>query len=130
VRRGGNMGTTWIKRLENRSSSTITLINKQDSGTRGDNIAVPRKTSIAVDMTIPWAAVQGDFPLHHLEILVDGVTRYWIWQSTRSDGDFIRFSTDGAWHDPGEHVHGYAGSATNLFEAIGGAITGNTEDLL
>jgi hypothetical protein len=123
------MSTTWIKRLENRSRSTITLLNKENSGTRGHNIAVPPGSSIAIDMAIPWAAVQTDFPGHHLEIVVGGVTRYWIWQATNADGDFIRFSTDAAWHNQGEHAHGYAGSATNIFEAVGGLISGNTEDL-
>lgn len=123
------MGTTWIKRLENRSQSTITLLNKENSGARGHNIAVPPGSSIMVDMAIPWAPVQSNFPGHHLEIVVGGVTRYWIWQATNADGDFIRFSTDGAWHDQGEHVHGYAGSATNLFEALGGLFSGSPIDL-
>lgn len=82
-----------------------------------------------VDMAIPWAPKQADFAGHHLEIVVGGVTRYWIWQATNADGDFIRFSTDGAWHDQGEHVHGYAGSATNLFEALGGLFSGSPIDL-
>jgi len=77
-------------------------------------------------MKIPWAAVSGDFPSKHLELQVKGVTRFCIWQATHGDGDFIRFSTDKAWHSPGEHAHGYAGSATNLFEAIGGDL----EDLV
>lgn len=123
------MGFTWIKRLENRSRSTITLLNKHDAGTRGHNIAVPPGSSIAVDMTIPWAAAQTDFPTNHLEIVAGGVTRFWIWQATHADGDFIRFSTDGAWHDPGEHAHGYADSAANVFDAIGGLITGTTVNL-
>lgn len=124
------MGTTWIKRLENRSHSTITLINKENSGARGNNVPVPPGSSIMVDMAVPWAPAQGDFAGHHLEIAVGGVTRYWIWQASNADGDFIRFSTDGAWHDQGEHVHGYAGSATNLFEAIGGVISNNLMDLV
>lgn len=113
------MGTTWFKRLENRSRSTVTLLNKEDSNSRGHNIAVPSKTHIALDMKIPWAPFSGDFPSKHLELQKDGVTRYWIWQSTHADGDFIRYSTDSAWHNQGEHVYGYAGSATNFLEAFG-----------
>src|SRR5215217_1576803 len=121
------MGTTWFKRLENRSQSTITLLNKEDSNSRGHNIAVQSGSSIALDMKIPWAALSGDFTSKHLELQVNGVTRYWIWQATHPDGDFIRFSMDGAWHQQGEHVYGYAGSATNFFEAIGG---GDLENLV
>ncbi len=125
------MGTTWFKRLENRSQSTIKLLNIENPNSRGHNIAVPPGSSIALDMAIPWAAASTDFPGHHLEIQVNGFTRYWIWQATQSDGDFIRFSTDTGWHNPGEHVHGYAGSAANLFEAIGGAISAwSAEELL
>jgi hypothetical protein len=66
-----------------------------------------------------------------MELQVDGVTRYWIWQATKGDGDFIRYSTDTGWHDPGEHVFGYAASAANIFEAIGGALfQWDSEELL
>jgi len=116
------MGTTWFKRLENRCSrATIKLLNIEDPNSRGHNIAVPPGTHIALDMKIPWAPLSTDFPAKHMELQVDGITRYWIWQATKSDGDFIRYSTDTGWHDPGEHVFGYAASAANIFEAIGGA---------
>jgi hypothetical protein len=123
------MGVTFIKRLENRSSSPIVLLNKENSTARGSGIVVPPKSRIAADMAIPWAPALGDFAGHHLEIVVGGVTRYWIWQATNADGDFIRFSTDGAWHDQGEHAHGYAGVATNLFEAAAGLFSSNAEPL-
>ena len=123
------MGVTFIKRLENRSRSTIRLLNKENSTTRGHGIAVPPGSSIAIDMAIPWAPAQTDFAGHHLEIVVGGVTRYWIWQAANADGDFIRFSTDGAWHDRGERVHGYAGVATNFFEAVAGFFSSNVEPL-
>ena len=70
------MGVTFIKRLENRSRSTIRLLNKENSTTRGHGIAVPPGSSIAIDMAIPWASAQTDFPGHHLEIVVGAVTRY------------------------------------------------------
>lgn len=123
------MSTTWIKRLENRSRSTITLLNKENPNTRGHLIGVPSGSRIAVDMPIPWAPVQSDFAGHHLELVVGGATKYWIWQATNADGDFIRYSTDGVWHDQGEHVHGYAGSANHLFEAIPGFFANGAEEL-
>ena len=126
------MGTTWFKRLENRCSrATIKLLNIEDPNSRGHNIAVPPGTHIALDMKIPWAPWSTDFPGKHMELQVDGITRYWIWQATKGDGDFIRYSTDTGWHDPGEHVFGYAASAANIFEAIGGALfQWNAEELL
>jgi len=113
------MGTTWFKRLENRTQSKIKLLNIEDSNSRGHNIEVPAGTHIALDMKIPWAPFSGDFQSKHIELQVNGVTRFWIWQATQADGDFIRFSTNGAWQNPGTHVFGYAGSANNLFEVIG-----------
>jgi hypothetical protein len=113
------MATTWFKRLENRSQSRIKLLNIENPNSRGHNIEVLPGTHIAVDMAIPWAPFSGDFPSKHLELQLNGVTHYWIWQATKDDGDFIRFSTNGAWKNPGDHVFGYAGSANNLFEVIG-----------
>ena len=112
------MGTTWFKRLENRSQSRIKLLNIEDANSRGHNIEVLPGTHIAVDMKIPWAPFSGDFPLKHLELQINGVTRFWIWQATQGDGDFIRFSTNGGWQNPGTHVFGYASSANNPFEVI------------
>ena len=56
------------------------------------------------------------FHLKHLELQMNGVTRYWIWQATKDDGDFIRFSTNGGWQNPGTHVFGYAGSAITFLK--------------
>ena len=122
------MATTTIKRFENHSSNPIQLLNLERPLNRGHGIVVPPGGSIWVDMAVPWAT-QGDFGTKHLEIKVNGVTRFWIWQANNNDGDFIRFSTDGQWHDMGDHVHGYAGTATNIFEAVGGLFT-NAEDPL
>lgn len=113
------MGTTWFKRLENRSYSLVKLLNIEDPNSRGHNVEVQAGSHIALDMKIPWAPLPGDFQSKHLELQIDGVTRYWIWQATKDDGDFIRFSTNATWQNPGTHVFGYAGSANNLLEVIG-----------
>ena len=34
---------------------------------------------------------------------MSGTLLFCVWQSNRADGDYVRFSTDGAWHDPGLH---------------------------
>ncbi len=124
------MATTWIKRFENRSQNPIALFNLEHTDNRGHGLTVVPGDSIQVDMAIPWPLVPPfplDFANKHLEIKVNGVTRYCIWQSAHMDGDYIRFSTDGQWHDIGDHVHGYAATATNLYEAVGGLFT-NSED--
>ena len=91
------MGLTFVKRFENRSRSTVILLNKETSNTRGHNIAVPPGSSIAADMAIPWAPAQADFPAHHLEIVVGGVIRYWIWQGKLTafkPGRHVRYDDD------------------------------------
>ena len=116
------MGITAIKRIENRSRSTIQVLNRENPNSRGSNRVVGSGSSIAADIWIPWAPRAEDFMVHHLEIQQFGRTRYWMWQAANADGDFIRFSTDGLWHDQGEKVHGYPGVAKNIFEAVGSAV--------
>ena len=41
------------------------------------------------DMWIPWADSSRDFAEKHMEILINGRTVFWIWQS----GDFIRYNS-------------------------------------
>lgn len=41
------------------------------------------------DMWIPWADSSSDFAEKHIEILINGRTVFWIWQS----GDFIRYNS-------------------------------------
>ncbi|HET6978327.1 MAG TPA: hypothetical protein VFI24_18495 [Pyrinomonadaceae bacterium] len=122
------MATTTIKRFENHSSNPISLLNLEWPISRGHGVVIPPGGRIAVDMAVPWAT-QGNFGTKHLEIKVNGATRFWIWQANNNDGDFIRFSTDGQWHDLGDHVHGYAGTANNIFEAVGGLFTHSDDPL-
>lgn len=126
------MATTWIKRFENRSKDPIALFNLEWTSSRGHGTTVLPGESIQVDMAVPWPTWPGpevNFANKHLEIKINDVLRYCIWQSAHIDGDNIRFSTDGQYHDVGDHVHGYAGTATNLFEAVVGLFT-NSEDPL
>lgn len=124
------MGITAIKRIENRSLSTVQVLNRERPESRGANTVIASGSSIAADMWIPWAPRAEDFLGHHLEIQQSGRPRYWIWQAANADGDFIRFSTDGLWHDQGEKIHGYPGVAKNLLEAVGNAVlTGQLQPL-
>ena len=101
------MGVTTIKRLENRSRSTVTLLNVENRNAPGSGRAVAPGERVDKDMDnwIPWAG-SGDFATKHLEVQFNGVTRFWIWQALNADGDHVRFSVDGRWHDRGEPVDG------------------------
>lgn len=99
------MGVTAIKRLDNRSGSTVTLVNVENPRAPGSGQAVPPGGRLAMDNWIPWAG-SGDFASKHLQVRYDGATRFWIWQALNADGDHVRFSVDGRWYDRGEPVDG------------------------
>jgi len=100
------MGFTAITRVENNSSHTVQLLDIEEPTQRGHGIPIAAGQALDIDIHIPWATQAQDFPKHHLELQLDGQTRYWIWQAAKVDGDFVRFSIDGNWHDPGVRVHG------------------------
>ena len=117
------MGITTIKRIENRSRSAVKILHRDvNTKPRGVNILIEPGGNIAADIWIPWAPTANDFSLQHLQIVEAGITKYWIWQANNADGDFIRYSMDGQWHDQGDKVYGYPDVAKNIFEAVGGAI--------
>jgi hypothetical protein len=100
------LGVTSIKSLDNRSSSTVTLVNVENPGAKGSGRAVAARERLDdMDNPIPWAG-SGDFASKHLQVRYDGATRFWIWQALNADGDHVRFSVDGRWRDRGEPVDG------------------------
>lgn len=105
------MGVTAIRGIDNRSASVVMLLNIERPGSAGDRQAVApgERRNFAATMWIPWAPTEGDFAQHHLELVVGGTPRYWIWQAKNLDGDFVRFSAANAWRDCGEPVDGMAG---------------------
>ncbi|HUS16431.1 MAG TPA: hypothetical protein VM536_15645 [Chloroflexia bacterium] len=100
------MAITTITRVENRASAPVTLLDIENPSAPGHGLSIPPGGVQAVQLPVPWAGDAGAFPTHRLEVQVGGQTRFWIWQAARGDGDFVRFSTDGAWHDPGFRAHG------------------------
>ncbi len=100
------MGVTAIKRIENRSSATLKLINKENPNASVEHAPMGPGSVRDVDIWIPWAGNSWDFPGKHLEIRLNDQPRHWIWQAWKGDGDFVRYSVDGAWHDPGTRVNG------------------------
>ena len=119
------MGLT-IKRIENRSRSPlrVVVVNFWNVIPRGSNVLIGSGSSIEADFSIPLALNPQDFSTNHLQIQLSDRTRYWVWQALNADGNFIRFSTDGLWHDQGERVHGFPLVAEKLFEAVGDMLSG------
>ena len=103
------MGVTAIKRIENRSNATLTLINKENPNTSVERDPIAPGAARAVDIWIPWAGSSDEFKNKHLQLLLNGSARHWVWQAWKGDGDHVRFSNDGAWRDPGARVNGVSG---------------------
>ena len=97
------MAITTITRIENRGTKTVVLSDTENPQAKA---TVAPGTQLDVNMNIPWAASAGDFPQHHMELQVGGQTQFWIWQAYLVNNDFVRFSRDGAWHNPGVPVFG------------------------
>jgi hypothetical protein len=58
-------------------------------------------------MMIPMAGQATDFGSNRLELRLDGLTRYWIWQAASDfDGDYIRFATTAVWSPVANRVKG------------------------
>jgi hypothetical protein len=99
--------STFIKQLENRSSVPVTIFSTESNQTL---VAAPGNT-IPLNMAVPWALAQSDFTNKHLEVRLNGVTRFWLWQhDNRNDGDYVRVATNGAWSALGTRVNGFAGT--------------------
>ena len=104
---------TTVKRIVNSTNDWLYIQNHENPNNSGHFIVLPPGTSGAVVMWIPWCTSQADFQADHfIEIgnwtqvgnLLNPVREYIIWQHDRGtwwgkDGDHVRFSTDGQWHD-------------------------------
>jgi hypothetical protein len=100
------MGLTTITRLVNRSSVSAAVEDIENSHAPGHNVWVPPGGEIPVAFRVPWATSRNEFRRHHLFVNRSSGDNDWIWQAWRSDGDFVRTSRDGEWHDPGNRVAG------------------------
>jgi hypothetical protein len=107
------MGITTIKRIVNSTNEWLYIQNHENPNKSGHFIVLPPGTSGTVEMWVPWCASQADFQADHfIEIgnwapagnVLNPIREYIIWQHDRGtwwgkDGDHVRFSTDGQWHD-------------------------------
>src|SRR5438093_696041 len=102
------MAVTAIKQVLNLSNAAARLLDIENPNARGHGVSIGPGQDLPADMSIPWAAQPQDFLQEHLELQLGGQTRFWIWQAAQLDGDFVRFSVNGSWQDPGLRVHGIA----------------------
>ena len=99
------MGVTTVTRVENRTRNRIAVLDLEKQGT-GHGVLIGPGNSLAVSMNVPWATTRRNFATRHLRVRIGGQPRYWIWQANMRDGDHVRFSIDGAWHELGERIDG------------------------
>lgn len=119
------MGLTAIKAIANFSHGpVVATVNEPASWFFGpsnvETLTVHGTDAAPCNMLIPWCTSQAEFAQHH--ILLDwqpygqSKVKFYVWQSSDADGDFVRYSTDGQYHghndgltgQPAPHVGGDA----------------------
>ena len=97
-------GITNVIKLHNRSSGPLIVYDLENTAAKGHGATISAGADLEVEMAVPWARDPNEFSGHHLRLEIGGAARFWIWQAERGDGDYVRYSTDGAWHNPGDWV--------------------------
>lgn len=98
------MGITAIKHIINNSSQTVLIHNHENTA---NSVTIYPNNCATIDIWIPWCASQGDWQNNHylsLELPDTASTLCWIWQQD----NFVRFCTDGQFHNQGTSVPGTA----------------------
>lgn len=103
-------GVTTIVRLDNAASEPVALIDVEDPNAEGSGAQIQPGQAQRTYIPVPWADTSAKFASgNYLVVAIGGVERFWIWQANLPDGDFVRYSTNGAHHKPGAHVPGAVG---------------------
>jgi hypothetical protein len=102
------MAVTIIREIRNNSSSPVTLRNRA----KKDHAVVDLQPGgsrelLNVEVAVPWCGDGRNFHERHIEVNV-GSRRFVMWQASHDDADFVRMSTDGAWHSAGDILGGLA----------------------
>jgi hypothetical protein len=106
------MGITTISSITNNTNFPIFVMNVEhpsDTPNGGDaGQRIDPWDTLPYSMWIPWCGSNQDFPQHHIAVYNQTGTQTYlvIWQADRNGDDAVRFSGDGRWHDPGDHVEG------------------------
>jgi hypothetical protein len=85
----------------NASPSTAEFINRET----GESWTLDPQIGQHTYWGVPWACRPEEIGLHRLEVVAAPNLTYYIWQCWESDGDFVRFSSDRAFHYLGDHVY-------------------------
>ena len=101
------MAVTNIRSIENRASAGIAVNNVENRSTNPPNDVIVEGGTFQSSMWIPWCSSEKDYPAHHIEIRlqsapVNSIPALSIWQ----DGDYVRWSTNGAYHPNANLVPG------------------------
>lgn len=105
------MGVTAIKSISNRHATELYYVSNlehpADTGGEGKTLQIQPGETKACNMWIPWCTSQNDFDNNHRIIIVplafDVIpVTFTIWQ----DGDYVRYSKDGLFHENGDFVPG------------------------
>src|SRR5690349_835074 len=113
------MGVTPITEIFNISDFTATVQNFETPADTSDGkgLFAPGQSRAmgTLGMWVPWCADGVDFAHHHFDVtlqLPGGLTRrFSVWQANIDGADRVRFSTDGAWHRPGDPVGAFSESS-------------------
>jgi len=98
------MGITAIKHITNNSSQAVFIHNHENPS---NSVTINPNSTATIDIWIPWCTSQSDWQWNHylsVEQPNASSTLCWIWQQD----NFVRYSTDGQFHDQGTHVPGVA----------------------
>jgi hypothetical protein len=93
---------TNIAIVENDTDFSVVLL-KLDEGSL--NITVDSNESALWGANVPWATTPNQFKEHRIEIQIDGVTRFHLWQREVNGRNAVRIS-EGGFENPGEEVDG------------------------
>src|SRR6266849_3709901 len=98
------MGITAIKHITNNSSQPVYIHNHENPS---NSVTINPNNTATIDIWIPWCTSQSDWQWnHYLSVEQPNAPRTlcWIWQQD----NFVRYSTDGQFHDQGTYVPGVA----------------------
>ena len=112
------MATTTIVAVRNVSDFLATAVNfEHHDQTDGDKGQFPPGEWKSASITVPWCGDGLGFETRHIDVTLSnftigttpvGARVFTVWQAQRGDGDRVRVSMDGSWHDPGDVVGGMA----------------------
>jgi hypothetical protein len=112
------VATTNIVAVRNVSDFLATAVNfEHPDQTDGSKGQFPPGEWKGASITVPWCGDGIGFATRHIDITLSnfvigttpvGPRVFTVWQAQRADGDRVRVSMDGFWHDPGDIVGGMA----------------------